>query len=94
VQTVIFDKTGTLTSSIDCGAGTDVAVETADVRNNPRDVATIIELSKKTYVKMKQHLWWQIPLAAGVLLAPAAGAILMRSRGAESRIVMWKLSSS
>ncbi|WP_230972199.1 heavy metal translocating P-type ATPase [Archaeoglobus neptunius] len=75
------------------GAGTDVAIETADiilVRNDPRDVATIIELSKKTYSKMKQNLLWAtgynsfaIPLAAGVLynfgflLTPAAGAVLM-----------------
>ena len=75
------------------GAGTDVAVETADiilVRNDPRDVATIIELSIKTYSKMKQNLLWAtgynafaIPLAAGVLyslgvlLTPAAGAVLM-----------------
>ncbi len=75
------------------GAGTDVAVETADivlVRNDPRDVADIIGLSRKTYSKMKQNLLWAtgynafaIPLAAGVLysfgilLTPAAGAILM-----------------
>ncbi len=75
------------------GAGTDVAVETADivlVRSNPRDVAAIIALSKATYRKMIQNLWWAagynivaIPLAAGVLsqagivLGPAAGAGLM-----------------
>ena len=75
------------------GAGTDVAVETADivlVRNDPRDVADVIALSKKTYSKMKQNLLWAtgynsfaIPLAAGVLyslgilLTPAAGAVLM-----------------
>lgn len=75
------------------GAGTDVAVETADiilVRNDPRDVAAIVELSRKTYSKMKQNLLWAtgynafaIPLAAGVLysagilLSPAIGAILM-----------------
>lgn len=75
------------------GAGTDVAVETADivlVRNDPRDVAAIVELSRKTYSKMKQNLLWAtgynafaIPLAAGVLysagilLSPAVGAILM-----------------
>ncbi|MBO8183367.1 MAG: copper-translocating P-type ATPase [Archaeoglobus sp.] len=75
------------------GAGTDVAVETADiilVRNDPRDVADIIALSKKTYSKMRQNLLWAtgynafaIPLAAGVLynlgilLTPAAGAVLM-----------------
>ena len=75
------------------GAGTDVAVESGDVvliRNDPRDVARIIVLSKATYRKMVQNLWWAagyniaaIPLAAGVLapwgivLNPAVGAILM-----------------
>ena len=75
------------------GAGTDVAVETADiilVRNDPRDVVTIIRLSKKTYSKMFGNLLWAtgynafaIPLAAGVLysygilLSPAVGAVLM-----------------
>jgi Cu2+-exporting ATPase len=75
------------------GAGTDVAVESADivlVRNDPRDVANILSLSKKTYSKMSQNLMWAtgynaiaIPLAAGVLysygilLSPAVGAILM-----------------
>jgi len=75
------------------GAGTDVAVEAGDVvlvRSDPRDVARIISLSKATYRKMIENLWWAtgynivaIPLAAGVLvgsgivLAPAVGAILM-----------------
>lgn len=75
------------------GAGTDVAVESADiilVRNDPRDVANIVSLSKKTYTKMFQNLMWAtgynalaIPLAAGVLfsygvlLSPAVGAVLM-----------------
>ncbi|HPE64417.1 MAG TPA: HAD-IC family P-type ATPase, partial [Methanothrix sp.] len=75
------------------GAGTDVAVETADivlVRNDPRDVVSIIRLSRKTYSKMFQNLLWAtgynafaIPLAAGVLygqgvlLSPAVGAVLM-----------------
>jgi len=75
------------------GTGTDVAVESADivlVRNDPRDVAGIIGLSKKTYAKMLQNLIWAtgynifaIPLAAGVLigqgilLTPAMGAVLM-----------------
>jgi Cu2+-exporting ATPase len=75
------------------GAGTDVAVEAGDVvlvRNDPRDVARIIALSRASYRKMVQNLWWAagynviaIPLAAGVLapwgivLAPAAGAVLM-----------------
>ena len=75
------------------GAGTDVAIEAADiilVRNDPRDVANIISLSRKTYSKMLQNLAWAtgynvvaIPLAAGILyssgilLSPAAGALLM-----------------
>ncbi len=75
------------------GAGTDVAVETADivlVRSNPLDVFAIIGLAKATYKKMVQNLVWAtgynafaIPLAAGVLyklgilLSPAAGAVLM-----------------
>ncbi len=75
------------------GAGTDVAVETADivlVKSNPLDVMTIIDLSRATYGKMIQNLFWAtgynalaIPLAAGVLyqqgilLSPAAGAVLM-----------------
>lgn len=75
------------------GAGTDVAVEAGDVvliRSDPRDVPRIITLSKATYRKMMQNLWWAagynivaIPLAAGVLapwgivLNPAVGAILM-----------------
>jgi len=75
------------------GAGTDVAIESADiilVRNDPRDVVTAIKLARKTYSKMLQNLVWAtaynsvaIPLAAGVLygagiiLSPAVGAILM-----------------
>jgi len=75
------------------GAGTDVAIQAADiilVRNDPRDVVNIISLSRKTYAKMLQNLLWAtgynviaIPLAAGVLysygilLSPAAGAVLM-----------------
>lgn len=75
------------------GAGTDVAVATADVvlvRSNPLDVVSIIKLSRATYRKMIQNLAWAtgynivaIPLAAGVaygagiLLDPAAGAALM-----------------
>lgn len=75
------------------GAGTDVAMETADVvlvKSNPKDVVSLIELSTKTYRKMIQNLWWAagyniiaIPLAAGALapvgivLSPAVGAILM-----------------
>ena len=75
------------------GSGTDVAVETADivlVRSNPKDVLAILELSRSTYNKMIQNLWWAagyniitIPLAAGILapygviLSPAIGAVLM-----------------
>jgi len=75
------------------GAGTDVAVESADivlVKNDPRNVADILKLSRKTYKKMLQNLGWAtgynavaIPLAAGVLydfgfiLPPAVGAIVM-----------------
>jgi len=75
------------------GAGTDVAVESADiilVKNNPKDVVSLIKFSKATYKKMIQNLIWAtgyniiaIPLAAGVLysagivLSPALGAVLM-----------------
>jgi Cu2+-exporting ATPase len=75
------------------GAGTDVAIETADiilVRSNPLDVVSILGLSRATYRKMIQNLAWAtgyniiaIPLAAGVLysagilLSPALGAALM-----------------
>jgi Cu2+-exporting ATPase len=75
------------------GAGTDVAVETADiilVKSNPMDVVAIIGLARATYRKMVQNLAWAtgynafaIPLAAGalynfgILLSPAMGAILM-----------------
>jgi len=75
------------------GAGTDVAVEAGDVvlvRSDPRDVSRLITLSRASYRKMVQNLWWAagynivaIPLAAGVLapwgivLSPAVGAVLM-----------------
>jgi Cu2+-exporting ATPase len=75
------------------GAGTDVAIETADiilVRNNPLDALYIIRLARSTYRKMVENLAWgagynifAIPLAAGVLstygilLTPAMGAVLM-----------------
>jgi Cu2+-exporting ATPase len=75
------------------GAGTDVAVETADiilVQSNPLDAVAIIDLARATYRKMAQNLAWAtgyntfaIPLAAGVfykfgiLLSPALGAVLM-----------------
>jgi Cu2+-exporting ATPase len=75
------------------GAGTQVAVEAGDIvliRSDPRDVARIVALSRASYRKMVQNLWWAtaynvvaIPLAAGalafagVVLSPAVGAILM-----------------
>lgn len=75
------------------GAGTDVAIKSADiilVKSDPQDVVKVIKLSKATYRKMQQNLVWAtgynvfaIPLAAGVLygagivLAPALGAVLM-----------------
>ncbi|WP_218830435.1 copper-translocating P-type ATPase [Rubrivirga marina] len=75
------------------GAGTDVAVETADVvlvKSDPRAAVRVIALARATYRKMVQNLWWAagynvvaIPLAAGalapwgVILSPAVGAVLM-----------------
>ncbi len=75
------------------GAGTDVAIESADVvlvRNDPRDVVTVLDLSRRSYRKMLENLGWALgynvvalPLAAGVLapigvvLPPAVGALLM-----------------
>lgn len=75
------------------GAGTNVAVESAGiilVKNDPRDIPKVIELSKLTYVKMMQNLFWAtgynivaLPLAAGVLafkgilLQPALAAVFM-----------------
>jgi Cu2+-exporting ATPase len=75
------------------GGGTDVAIESAGlilVNSNPLDVVKIFKLSRASYRKMIQNLWWAagynivaIPLAAGVLaswgilLSPAVGAVLM-----------------
>lgn len=75
------------------GAGTDVAVEAGDIvliRSDPRDLPRIVTLSRSSYRKMVQNLWWAagynvvaIPAAAGVfasfgvLLTPAVAAILM-----------------
>jgi P-type Cu2+ transporter len=75
------------------GAGTDVAVETADVvlmRSDPLDVATAIDISRGTVRKMRQNLAWAvgynslaIPIAAGILesegftLSPAVAALSM-----------------
>ncbi|WP_428406773.1 copper-translocating P-type ATPase [Hyphococcus sp.] len=77
------------------GAGTDVAIETADiilVKSNPLDVAAILSLARATYGKMIQNLVWAtgyntfaIPAAAGaffplgILLSPALGAVFMSS---------------
>ena len=75
------------------GAGTNVAIESAGivlVKNDPRDIPKIITLSKLTYAKMIQNLWWAagynivaLPLAAGVaaywgvILNPAVSAVFM-----------------
>ncbi len=75
------------------GSGTDVAVESAGivlVQSNPRDVVKLIRLSRASYSKQIQNLWWAagynivaLPLAAGILapwgivLSPAVGALLM-----------------
>jgi Cu2+-exporting ATPase len=75
------------------GSGTDVAIESAGiilVKSNPMDVVNVVELSRASYRKMIQNLWWAagyniiaLPLAAGVLaplgilLSPAVGALLM-----------------
>jgi Cu2+-exporting ATPase len=75
------------------GAGTDVALETADivlVKSNPMDAVNVIRLSQANHRKMIQNLFWAtgynvfaIPLAAGALfwagivLRPAVGALLM-----------------
>ena len=75
------------------GAGTDIAIESADiilVKNDPRDVVKLLDISRRTYAKMAQNLWWAagynivtIPLAAGILsgvgisLPAAVGALVM-----------------
>nr|WP_246318488.1 heavy metal translocating P-type ATPase [Leifsonia psychrotolerans] len=75
------------------GAGTDVAIATAGVilaSDDPRSVVSVIELSRASYRKMTQNLWWaagynliSVPLAAGVLapigfiLPMSIGAVLM-----------------
>ena len=73
------------------GAGTDVAIESADivlVRSDPRDVPAIIGLARATYRKIVQNLWWAtgynavaLPLAAGVLYG-ATGVLLSPALGA------------
>lgn len=75
------------------GAGTDVAIDSADVvlvKSDPEDIVRLLDLGTSTTRKIKQNLWWgagynivAIPLAAGVLapagilLSPAVGAVLM-----------------
>jgi Cu2+-exporting ATPase len=75
------------------GAGTNVAIESAGiilVRNDPRDIAKVVKLSRLTYRKMIQNIFWAagynvvaMPLAAGalaawgVMLQPAIAALLM-----------------
>lgn len=75
------------------GAGTDVAIDSADVvlvKSDPEDVVRLLDLGTNTTRKIKQNLWWgagynivAIPLAAGILapvgilLSPAVGAVLM-----------------
>lgn len=75
------------------GAGTDVAIDSADVvlvRSDPADIINFLNLAQRTMRKMVQNLWWgagynivALPLAAGilapigVLLSPAVGAVLM-----------------
>nr|WP_170999523.1 heavy metal translocating P-type ATPase [Paucilactobacillus kaifaensis] len=75
------------------GAGTDVAIDSADVilvKSNPNDILNFLNLARTTNRKMVQNLWWgagyniiAIPLAAGVLagigiiLSPAVGALVM-----------------
>ncbi|MGX7411631.1 heavy metal translocating P-type ATPase [Enterococcus caccae] len=81
------------TIGVAIGAGTDVAIDSADVvltDSDPKDILRFLDLAKQTRRKMIQNLWWgagynivAIPLAAGVLapwgvlLNPALGAILM-----------------
>ncbi|MHC5373925.1 heavy metal translocating P-type ATPase [Enterococcus sp. LJL120] len=81
------------TIGVAIGAGTDVAIDSADVvltASNPDDILRLLDLSKNTHRKMVQNLWWgagynivAIPLAAGILapigflLSPAVGAIIM-----------------
>ena len=78
------------------GSGTDVAVDSGDIvllKDDPRDVATSIKLSKKTLGKIKQNLFWaffynliMIPLAAGVL-QPFLGVLIPPEAAATSMIL-------
>ena len=78
------------------GSGTDVAIEAGDIvliKDDPRDVATSIDLSKKTLRKIKQNLFWaffynaiMIPLAAGLLYLPL-GILIPPEAAATSMIL-------
>jgi Cu+-exporting ATPase len=78
------------------GSGTDIAIEAGDIvliKDDPRDVATSIDLSKKTMRKIKQNLFWaffynaiMIPLAAGVLYLPF-GILIPPEAAATSMIL-------
>jgi len=91
------------------GAGTNVAIESAGiilVRNDPRDIAKIVRLSRLTYTKMIQNLFWAtgyniiaLPLAAGALAAwgiflqPALAALFMSLSTiivAFNAMILWK----
>ncbi|GAB5057823.1 heavy metal translocating P-type ATPase [Companilactobacillus alimentarius] len=81
------------TIGVAIGAGTDVAIDSADVilyNSDPSDIIKFLKLSRKTYRKTVENLWWgagyniiAIPLAAGILagigfvLSPAVGAVIM-----------------
>ena len=81
------------TIGVAIGAGTDVAIDSADVilyNSDPFDIIKFLKLSHHTYQKTVENLWWgagynivAIPLAAGILagvgfvLSPAVGAIVM-----------------
>lgn len=81
------------TIGVAIGAGTDVAIDSADVvlyNSDPSDIIKFLKLSHNTYKKTVENLWWgagyniiAIPLAAGILagigfvLSPAVGAVVM-----------------
>lgn len=81
------------TIGVAIGAGTDIAIDSADVilyNSDPSDIIKFLKLSRKTYRKTVENLWWgagyniiAIPLAAGILagigfvLSPAVGAVIM-----------------
>jgi Cu2+-exporting ATPase len=97
-------------AGIAIGAGTDVAMEAADIvltRSDPNDVAAVITLSGKTHLKMVQNLWWAagynaaaIPLAAGIFyplyqfLLPPAAGAVVMSLSTVIVAINAKLLSS